>query len=131
MFASEITISGYATDAELTDAANNAETRAVSTIESKGYQTKTDVTTITENTIKTTNVIAENLQVKKLLVKDSNENILLDAGASNQHTVQIGGFTVGTSALEAGTSGTSNYVKLGTDGIKLGTNFSIDSAGAI
>ena len=164
LFASSITISGYATNKALEDATNDAkshadnvandaksyadtaannaksyadtaaseaESNAISTIEGKGYQTETGVTTITEKTIKTTNVIAENLQVKKLLVKDSNENVLLDAGASNQHTVQIGGFTVGTSALEAGTSGTSNYVKLGTDGIKLGTNFSIDSAGAI
>ena len=58
--------------------------------------------------------------------------ILFEAdGLSGEGIVKIGGFTVGTNSLESGTSNTSNYVKLGTDEIKLGTNFSVDSTGAI
>ena len=62
------------------------------------------VTTITEDTIKTTNVIAENLQVRvanilgtitanAILVKDNNNNVIFSADADN-HTVIMGGFNV-------------------------------------
>ena len=76
------------------------------------------------------------ITTKKITVRQDNANdksaILFEAdGLSNEGTVKIGGFTVGTNSLESGTSDTSNYVKLGTDEIKLGTNFSVDSTGAI
>ena len=73
------------------------------------------------------------INAQGLRVVDENENLILSANIANEtpNSVQIGGFTVGTSALEAGTSSTSNYVKLGTDAIKLGTNFSVDNTGAI
>lgn len=134
LFASKLTISGYATDDELTNAANNARDNAVSTIEGKGYQTETQVTTITEKTIKTTSVIAENLQVKKLLVKDSNENILLDAGASNAYKVTIAGFDVGNNITGTGNNQIGGpYIKyndLGNDNCVLvspGYNATISS----
>ena len=62
---------------------------------------------------------------------DSNKILFEADGLSSEGIVKIGGFTVGTNSLESGTSNTSNYVKLGTDEIKLGTNFSVDSTGAI
>ena len=62
---------------------------------------------------------------------DSNKILFEADGLSGEGIVKIGGFNVGTNSLESGTSNTSNYVKLGTDEIKLGTNFSVDSTGAI
>lgn len=47
---------------------NNAKSSAVSEVKSLGYQTQTQVTTITKSTISTTDIMAENLKVKAINV---------------------------------------------------------------
>lgn len=62
-----------------------------------------------------------NLQTQKLLVKDANGNTLLDAGATTNTAVQIGGFNVNNSSLSAAQNNDSS-VYLGTDRLCLGLN---------
>ncbi len=53
------------------------------------------------------------------------------AGAVTATSGTIGGLTLSSSSLSAGTSGTSNYISVGTSGITLGTTFSVNSAGVL
>ena len=82
---------------------------------------------LTVDFINSLGITAQGLKV----VNGNNTILSANIAGETPNSVQIGGFTVGANSLESGTSGTSNYVKLGTDEIKLGTAFSVDKAGAI
>ena len=109
-------VDGLAT--ALNDAADAGAASAVSTIDDRGYQTADQVTTITENTIKTGNLVAENLHVKaanidgtvtakNLEVKDTSNNIIFKADADN-HNTQIGGFYVANDTITTNSARTSH-----------------------
>ena len=82
---------------------------------------------LTVDFINSLGITAQGLKV----VNGNNTILSANIAGETPNSVQIGGFTVGANSLESGTSGTSNYVKLGTDEIKLGTEFSVNSSGAI
>lgn len=136
-----ITISGYATESYAENYANtaagNAQEAAKTWVGEQGYQNASQVTTITENTIKTTTVIAQNLRVQKLQVKDENDNILLDAGVTSATSVIIGGFNVSKNSLynnikSIDDTSHSDGIYIGTDGIALGRGgFKVTSTGAL
>lgn len=81
------------------------------------------------------------IETKKITVRQDNANdksaVLFEAdGISGKGNVKIGGFTVDSNRLYAGTPGTDNGIELastGTNGasLKVGSNFSVDSTGAI
>ncbi|MDY2608462.1 MAG: tail fiber domain-containing protein, partial [Lachnospiraceae bacterium] len=71
---------------------------------------KENVTSITEDTLKTTNVIAENLKVKAANIDGS-----LTAGDINSTTGSIGGWKINEKSLYNDTSSTS-YMEINSDG---------------
>ena len=80
-----------------------------------------DITTITENAIKTTNVTAEYLHVKSANIQGQITADALNVADLYALNAKIGGFTIGQSSIYKGTSSlTSTYagVYLGTDGFR-------------
>ena len=123
-------------DQALDDATAAGAANAVSIIDDRGYQTASQVTTITENTIQTGNLTAENLHVKaanidgtvtatKLEVKDSSNNTIFLADA-NDHAVQMGGFKANPTAFytnnKTSLTDTTVGIYIGNDGFAATTN---------
>lgn len=112
-------------DTALDNAAATGAASAVSTIDDRGYQTASQVTTITENTIQTGNLVAENLHVKaanidgtviatKLtIIKDS--TVVFNADADDPTNTSVGGFYVKPNELIS----KDNKVSLSNNGLSL------------
>lgn len=80
---------------DATSKANDAKSSAVSEIEQKGYQTKSQVTKITNDTISTTNVVAQNLQVKAANIEGALTATQIDVDNLSAISANMGTVTAG------------------------------------
>lgn len=129
---------------EAADAAGVAESAIQKWVKEDVFNKVTETTNIADKWIASTTVLAKNLQVNAahitgtLTVGNPNTTPLLEVD-TKEKKIGIGGFEVSESGMsttdfgstyaDAGNSDSGVYI--GTDGIKLGKNFSVDPSGKV
>lgn len=125
-------VSDAAKDA--TTKADNAKTGAISEIDGRGYKNEAGVVNIIDGKITADYLAAKGIYTNQLEIYSEESEPILLANVNGSRTVTIGGFNVNTNAIYNGTDSMSSNARgvyLGTDGIKLGSNFEVAPSGEL
>ena len=99
-------------------------------IDNKGFQNETQVGTKITGTVNQTYVNNLGITAQNITVQDNSSTTIFSADASTK-LVDIAGFNVENGHIVYGTKQANNSVYVGTDGIYLGSHFSVDKTGKV